>query len=383
MSAAESIVPSSSLQEWFAPFRRHIIGIDQTFEPSCGTQRSPRRLDRQRTHVWPARRRDARPHPAPSGQYAYRDQRDQLTMTLAYHHALKRIKQHVNAGPNHALICYGTGMTAVVNSSSASSDCACTNASATSHSRRPVNARWCSSVTWSTTRTRPRGWRMLCDVRVIDRRCREWPGRSRRARPPARRIPRASTQDRQRDLVLERHRPVHALPRHRRTHASRGRPVFRRFRLAARLIDIGMRPPGRPEAQLDAIFFSPHKFSAARTPGVLVFDQKRQPHPRQPGRRHRRLDQLGRTQVRRRHRGARTAAHPASCRRSKGGALRGAEGVDEPGADAGARSGTAGHPVAGPARDPGPAPAGRQQPYWSACCRSTSTICITTWRYGC
>ena len=37
MSAAESIVPSSSLQEWFAPFRRHIIGIDQTFESPCGT----------------------------------------------------------------------------------------------------------------------------------------------------------------------------------------------------------------------------------------------------------------------------------------------------------------------------------------------------------
>ena len=39
MSAAESIVPSSNLQEWFAPFRRHIIGIDQDFESPYGTRR--------------------------------------------------------------------------------------------------------------------------------------------------------------------------------------------------------------------------------------------------------------------------------------------------------------------------------------------------------
>jgi selenocysteine lyase/cysteine desulfurase len=36
-----------------------------------------------------------------------------------------------------------------------------------------------------------------------------------------------------------------------------------------------MRPAGRPDAHLDAIFFSPHKFlGGPGTPGVLVFDQK-------------------------------------------------------------------------------------------------------------
>ena len=39
MSALESISATTSLQDWFAPFRRNIIGIDQEFESPCGTQR--------------------------------------------------------------------------------------------------------------------------------------------------------------------------------------------------------------------------------------------------------------------------------------------------------------------------------------------------------
>ena len=36
-------------------------------------------------------------------------------MTNAYHLALKKIKQHVNAGPNDVIITFGSGMTAVIN----------------------------------------------------------------------------------------------------------------------------------------------------------------------------------------------------------------------------------------------------------------------------
>jgi selenocysteine lyase/cysteine desulfurase len=58
-------------------------------------------------------------------------------------------------------------------------------------------------------------------------------------------------------------------------HARRRRPVLRRFRRSAPYIDIDMHPKDIPGRDLDAIYFSPHKFlGGPGTSGVLIFNKR-------------------------------------------------------------------------------------------------------------
>jgi selenocysteine lyase/cysteine desulfurase len=275
MSALESIAAPPSLQEWFAPFRRNIIGIDQEFDSPCGRQRivyadwtaSGRMYgpleDVMRNEILPF-----------VGNTHTETSETGATMTRAYHHALKRIKQHVNAGPNHALICYGTGMTAVVNKFQRILGLRV-------HERfrdlalAPAHARPIVFVSHMEHHSNQTSWlETLCDVRVID--------------ADANGLVDLGALDRLLDEYRERPLKIASVtscsnvtglftPYHdiaERMHRAGGL-CFVDFACSAPYIDIDMRPPGRPDAQLDAIFFSPHKFlGGPGTPGVLVFDQK-------------------------------------------------------------------------------------------------------------
>lgn len=104
------------LQEYFLPFRKNIIGIDTSFESPFGTQKMI-------YADWTA-----------SGR-AYKPIEDRLSgeimpllgnthtettvtgtaMTRAYELAKRIIKKHVNAGPDDVLIFAGSGMTGAVN----------------------------------------------------------------------------------------------------------------------------------------------------------------------------------------------------------------------------------------------------------------------------
>ena len=105
-----------SLEAHFAPFRANIIGIDQDFETPFGRRRIL-------YADWTASGRMFRPieqmlseEIAPFiGNTHTETSVTGTTMTRAYHEAPHIIKAHVNASDDDAIICYGSGMTAVAN----------------------------------------------------------------------------------------------------------------------------------------------------------------------------------------------------------------------------------------------------------------------------
>ena len=105
-----------SLESYFAPFRAGIIGLDQDFATPFGRQRIL-------YADWTASGRMFGPieklmaeEIAPFiGNTHTETSVTGSTMTRAYHEALHLIKAHVRADANDAIICYGAGMTAVVN----------------------------------------------------------------------------------------------------------------------------------------------------------------------------------------------------------------------------------------------------------------------------
>ncbi|MCK5440801.1 MAG: aminotransferase class V-fold PLP-dependent enzyme [Maribacter sp.] len=104
------------LENYFQQFRRNIIGIDQTFISPYGTQNII-------YADWTASGRLYGPIEEKLlneiGPYVANTHTETSftgsAMTLAYHKARRRIKQHVNANDDDILITVGTGMTGAVN----------------------------------------------------------------------------------------------------------------------------------------------------------------------------------------------------------------------------------------------------------------------------
>ena len=107
---------STDLEEYFQQFKRHIVGVDQTFNSPYGVKNiiyadwtASGRLygpieDKLLNEIGPF---VANTHTETSFTGS--------TMTMAYHKARKIIKQHVNASEDDILITVGTGMTGAVN----------------------------------------------------------------------------------------------------------------------------------------------------------------------------------------------------------------------------------------------------------------------------
>jgi selenocysteine lyase/cysteine desulfurase len=104
------------LENYFKEFRNQIIGIDQEFESAFGTQKiiytdwtasgrlyAP--IEEKISHVFGPFVANTHTETTITG----------TTMTRAYHEARHIIKKHVNANENDVLITDGTGMTGVVN----------------------------------------------------------------------------------------------------------------------------------------------------------------------------------------------------------------------------------------------------------------------------
>ena len=106
----------SALELYFEPFRKNIVGIDQTFESPYGMQNLV-------YADWTASGRMY--HPLEEkvlnefGPFVANTHTETSTsgasMTLAYHEARNIIKRHVNASSDDVLITEGSGMTGVVN----------------------------------------------------------------------------------------------------------------------------------------------------------------------------------------------------------------------------------------------------------------------------
>ncbi len=107
---------STDLEEYFQQFRQHIVGVDQTFNSPYGVQNII-------YADWTASGRLYRPieekllneiGPMVANTHTETSFTGSV-MTMAYHKARKKIKQHVNANEDDILITVGTGMTGAVN----------------------------------------------------------------------------------------------------------------------------------------------------------------------------------------------------------------------------------------------------------------------------
>ncbi|MBC7494414.1 MAG: selenocysteine lyase, partial [Flavobacterium sp.] len=116
MTSVEIQPPFLDLENHFSRFRENIIGIDQYFISPYGKQKIV-------YTDWTASGRLYRPIEEKLmndfGPFVANTHTETTVsgtaMTMAYHHARKIIKNHVNASDNDILITDGTGMTGVVN----------------------------------------------------------------------------------------------------------------------------------------------------------------------------------------------------------------------------------------------------------------------------
>jgi selenocysteine lyase/cysteine desulfurase len=264
-----------SLTDHFAPFRANIIGIDQDFESPFGRQRIL-------YADWTASGRMFRPierimseEIAPFiGNTHTETSVTGTTMTRAYHAALHHIKRHVRASEDDVIICYGSGMTAVVNKFQRILGLRVHEKFA--DRVRPAGIdRPIVFVTHMEHHSNQTSWiESLAEVRVIN-------------------ADAAGLVDLTHlDTLLEeyRHRrvkiasvtscsnvtgiltPYHEIAT--RLHRAGGLCLVD-FAASAPYIDIDMHPATHPDGWLDAVYFSPHKFlGGPGTCGVLVFNRK-------------------------------------------------------------------------------------------------------------
>jgi selenocysteine lyase/cysteine desulfurase len=195
-------------------------------------------------------------------------------MTRAYHEALHLIKAHVNASADDAIICYGSGMTSVVNKFQRILGLR-VHERFRDQVQLPAADRPIVFVTHMEHHSNQTSWiESVAEVRVIN-----------------------ATPDGLVDLahlaaLLDEYRdrttkiaavtscsnvtgiltPYHAIAG--MMHRAGG-VCFVDFAASAPYIAIDMHPAARPDEALDAIYFSPHKFlGGPGTSGVLVFNKQ-------------------------------------------------------------------------------------------------------------
>lgn len=264
-----------SLEAHFAPFRANIIGIDQDFETPSGRRRIV-------YADWTASGRMFAPiekmlsaEIAPFiGNTHTETSVTGTTMTRAYHEALHLIKRHVNAGPGDAIICYGSGMTGVVNKFQRILGLRVHEKHRAQvripSAERPVvfvthmehhsnQTTWIESI--AEVRVIQAGPDGLVDLAHLDTLLAEY--RDRRVKIAA--VTSCSN-------VTGILTPYHEIAA--RLHRAGGL-CFVDFAASAPYIAIDMHPADQPDGWLDAIYFSPHKFlGGPGSCGVLVFAKK-------------------------------------------------------------------------------------------------------------
>lgn len=263
-----------SLESTFAPFRRNIIGIDTEFDAGFGRQRIIY-ADWTASGRMYAPLEDRMSHDvAPFVANTHTETSFcGTTMTRAYAEAMKTIRRHVHAAESDAVICYGSGMTAVVNKLQRMLGLRLHErfrASITiSDQQRPV-----VFITHMEHHSNQTSWlETIAEVRIIG----HTPDglvdldslRSLAAEYAERPVKIAAiTSCSNVTGIMTPYYDIAEI-----MHAAGGY-CFVDFACSAPYINIDMHPAGRPDARLDAIYFSPHKFlGGPGTSGVLVFSK--------------------------------------------------------------------------------------------------------------
>lgn len=207
-------------------------------------------------------------------------------MTKAYHYAHKKIKEHVNAGPDDVIITAGTGMTTVINKMQrimGLKNCRMINKNneCLQKSERPVvflshMEHHSNQTNWFETNV---------DVVVLQ------PNKDLLIDLDELRRQLENYKDRQFKIgsftacsnVTGIETPYHELAKIMHEY---GGVIFVDFAASAPYVDIDMHPADDEMKKLDAIFFSPHKFlGGPGSSGVMIFDRTlyNSPSPDNPG----------------------------------------------------------------------------------------------------
>lgn len=264
----------SELEKYFAQFRKDIVGIDATFLTSYGEQKLV-------YADWIASGRLYRPieekllntfGPMVGNTHSEASETGTL-MTLSYREAHQIIKKHCNAGPDDVIITAGSGMTAMVRKFQRILGLIVPE-QLIDYLKLPEELRPVVFITHMEHHSNHTSWlESIADVVIIQ--------------PDENGL--VDVSDLEKQLIKHKQRklkigaftaasnvtgiepPIYELSKimHRN-----GGFCFVDFACAAPYVKIDMHPED-PEAKLDAIFFSPHKFlGGPGTSGVLIFDSK-------------------------------------------------------------------------------------------------------------
>ncbi len=260
------------MEKHFNKFRKNVVGIDQTFQSPYGVK--------QIIYAdWIASGRLYRPiedkiietfGPFVGNTHTETSETGTL-MTKAYHLAQKKIKEHVNAGPNDVIITAGSGMTTVINkfqrilgframSKMDKLDCL-------PEQERPVvfithmehhsnHTSWLETIA-DVVQLKPNK-ELLVDLDELRNELEKHKDRKMKigSFTACSNVTGIST-------------PYHQMAR---IMHENGGLCFVDFAASAPYVDMNMHPED-PLQALDAIFYSPHKFlGGPGTPGVLIFN---------------------------------------------------------------------------------------------------------------
>jgi selenocysteine lyase/cysteine desulfurase len=263
------------LESYFATFRQHVIGNQLEFQTPYGKQQllyaDWTASGRMYGPIEDRFKNDIAPF---VGNTHTETSLCGTTMTKAYHEALHIIKHHVNASADDAVICYGSGMTAVVNKLQRILGLRVHEKFA-HQIQLPENDRPIVFVSHMEHHSNQTSWlETLCDVRVISANHEGLPDlqalrellkefASRKTKIAA--VTSCSN-------VTGIFTPYHEIAAIMHEH---GGLCFVDFACSAPYIDINMHPENVSNGDLDAIYFSPHKFlGGPGSSGVLVFNKK-------------------------------------------------------------------------------------------------------------
>lgn len=273
------------LEQHFTSFRNNIIGIDQEFNSPFGKQKIV-------YADWIASGRLYRPieeklcnkfGPFVGNTHTETSETGTL-MTNAYHLALKKIKTHVNAGPNDVIITAGSGFTTVINKFQRILGFR-TMKNMDAHNCLPIEERPVVFISHMEHHSNHTSWfETIADVIQL--------------KPDKDLL--VDVDELRNQLENHKHRKMKigsftscsnvtgiSTPYHEMAKVMHeyGGLCFVDFAASAPYVDINMHPDD-PMMALDAVLFSPHKFlGGPGTSGVLVFNSSiyKNPVPDNPG----------------------------------------------------------------------------------------------------
>ncbi|MCU0472243.1 MAG: aminotransferase class V-fold PLP-dependent enzyme [Bacteroidales bacterium] len=272
-------------EQYFSRFRRNIIGIDEAIETPLGLKKliyadwvASGRL------YGPIEKRLTEDIGPLVGNTHSESSTTGIAMSASYHYAQKAVKKHVNANENDVLIFTGTGMTSAIAKlqrilglkvpEQALNFCSYTTGEYSSCKDIPNNNRPVVFLTHTEHHSNHTSWvETLADVVVLE------PSKDLTVDPAVLRAEIVKYKDRPLLIgsfsacsnVTGYFPPFYELAEIMHEHNGF---CFVDFAASAPYVDINMHPDNEMQ-QLDAIFFSPHKFlGGPGSTGVLIFNKK-------------------------------------------------------------------------------------------------------------